>query len=136
MDTQEKNQLLEQFKKTKTFKCFYSTLLQFDESLNCFVATEKWRNEEAELLTSAWWMFEEMQVAKAQVVREWIDLNERMPEQGQKVLIFRPKAHEKPHEDPNFKIATYCGNDIWINSHFEHQITHWMPLTNPLELNP
>lgn len=74
--------------------------------------------------------------AKAQVVREWIDLNERMPEQGQKVLIFRPNAHEKPHEDPNFKIATYCGNDIWINSHFEHEITHWMPLTNPLESNP
>lgn len=70
MDIQEKNQLFEQFKKTKTFKCFYSTLLQFDESLNCFVATEKWRNKEAELLTSAWWMFEEMQAAKAQAVPE------------------------------------------------------------------
>lgn len=73
--------------------------------------------------------------AKAQAVPNWIDLNERMPEQGQKVLIFRPHAHEKPHEDPSFKIATYCGNDIWINSHFEHEITHWMPLINPLEKN-
>ena len=74
--------------------------------------------------------------ATVQASKQWIDVNERMPEQGQKVLIFRPNAHEKPHEDPNFKIATYCGNDIWINSHFEHQITHWMPLTNPLESNP
>jgi len=77
MDIQEKNQLFEQFKKTKTFKCFYSTLLQFDESLNCFVATEKWRNKEAELLTSAWWMFEEMQAAKAQAVPEGFVLVEK-----------------------------------------------------------
>ena len=51
--------LMEQFKKTNTFKYFYSTLLRFDESLNCFVATEKWRDKEAELLTAAWWMFAE-----------------------------------------------------------------------------
>lgn len=129
MNIQKENHLLEQFEKTQTFKCFYSTLLRFDESLNCFVATEKWRDKEAELLTAAWWMFAE--VAKAQTVQKWIDVNERMPEQGQKVLIYRPFSHEEPHGDPNFKIATYCGEGIWINSHFEHEITHWMPLLNP-----
>ena len=53
--------LLEEFEKTKTFKYFYSSLLKFDESLNCYVAKEKWRNKEAELLTAAWWMFQEQQ---------------------------------------------------------------------------
>lgn len=88
MDIQEKNQLFEQFKKTKTFKCFYSTLLQFDESLNCFVATEKWRNKEAELLTSAWWMFEEMQAAKSQAVPEWFDYTKQSPQMDGNYQIF------------------------------------------------
>lgn len=63
MEIQKENHLLEQFEKTKTFKRFFSTLLHFDEDLDCFIATEKWRNKEAELLTAAWWMFAE--VAKA-----------------------------------------------------------------------
>lgn len=55
------SELLQEFERTRTFKYFYSTLLKFDESLNCYVATEKWRNKEAELLTAAWWMFQEQQ---------------------------------------------------------------------------
>ena len=58
------NHLLEQFEKTKTFKRFFSTLLRFDEDLDCFVATEKWRDKEAELLTAAWWMFAEVSTAQ------------------------------------------------------------------------
>lgn len=101
MDIQEKNQLFEQFKKTKTFKCFYSTLLQFDESLNCFVATEKWRNKEAELLTSAWWMFEEMQAAKAQAVPETQQaLNDRL-------LVKSIREHVESH------IAEISVNDLF-----------------------
>ncbi|MEK5750838.1 hypothetical protein V3519_02165 [Acinetobacter variabilis] len=53
------SELVQEFEKTRTFKYFCSTLLKFDESLNCYVATEKWRNKEAELLTAAWWMFQE-----------------------------------------------------------------------------
>lgn len=68
MKTPKLNHLLEQFEKTKTFKRFFSTLLRFDEDLDCFVATEKWRDKEAELLTAAWWMFDE--VAKAQSAPE------------------------------------------------------------------
>lgn len=55
-------------KRQKTFKRFFSTLLRFDEDLDCFVASEKWRDKEAELLTAAWWMFAE--VATAQPVPE------------------------------------------------------------------
>ena len=73
------------------------------------------------------------QAAKAQAVPEWISVQDRMPEQGQKVLVFRPDAHNHPHKDPNFKICTYAGTDIFINSHFEHVITHWKPLENPIE---
>lgn len=68
MEIQKENHLLEQFEKTKTFKRFFSTLLRFDEELDCFIATEKWRDKEAELLTAAWWMFAE--VATAQPVPE------------------------------------------------------------------
>ena len=60
MEIQKENHLLEQFEKTKTFKRFFSTLLRFDEELDCFISTEKWRDKEAELLTAAWWMFAEV----------------------------------------------------------------------------
>lgn len=73
------------------------------------------------------------QEAKAQAVPEWISVQDRMPKQGQKVLVFRPDAHNHPHKDPNFKICTYAGADIFINSHFEHVITHWKPLESPIE---
>ena len=75
-----------------------------------------------------------MEIGKAQAVPEWISVQDRMPEQGQKVLVFRPDAHNYPHKDPNFKICTYAGADIFINSHFEHVITHWKPLESPIEV--
>lgn len=64
---------------------------------------------------------------------EWISINERMPNQGERVLVYRPHAHEKPYKDPNYKICTYAGEGIFINSHFEHQITHWQLITPPIE---
>lgn len=80
--------------------------------------------------------FEMWQAAKAEAGLRWTDINERMPERGQKVLIYRPFAHEKPHGDPNIRIATYCGEGVWINSHFEHVITYWMPISSPHEELP
>ncbi|WP_180051159.1 DUF551 domain-containing protein [Acinetobacter sp. YH12211] len=71
------------------------------------------------------------ELVKAKAVQQWISVKNEMPEQGQKVLVFRPHAHEKPYKDPNYKICTYAGEDIFINSHFEHEITHWMPLPKP-----
>ncbi|MHC3986242.1 hypothetical protein [Acinetobacter sp. TW_SC_4] len=69
------NELVQEFEKTRTFKYFCSTLLKFDESLNCYVATEKWRNKEAELLTAAWWMFQE-EHSKTQEMDEVIKLQD------------------------------------------------------------
>lgn len=53
--------LVQEFAKTTTFKYFYSTLMRFDVDLNCFVSTDKLRDRDAELLTAAWWMFQERQ---------------------------------------------------------------------------
>ena len=77
MEIQKENHLLEQFEKTKTFKRFFSTLLRFDEELDCFISTEKWRDKEAELLTAAWWMFAE--VANPQAVPEGFVLVPMVP---------------------------------------------------------
>lgn len=85
-----------------------------------------------EVLNTGWVMWlRAKRDAKAQAVQQWISVKDEMPEQGQKVLVFRPHAHEKPYKDPNYKICTYAGEDIFINSHFEHEITHWMPLPKP-----
>lgn len=85
------------------------------------------------LITALLFSWSAWKEAKAQAVPQWISVQDRMPEQGQKVLVFRPDAHNHPHKDPNFKICTYAGADIFINSHFEHVITHWKPLESPIE---
>ena len=69
---------------------------------------------------------------KMQHAYQMIDIRKDKPKIGQRVLIYRPFSHEKPHCDPNFKIATYCGEGLWIGSHFQHEITHWLPLIKPL----
>lgn len=118
-----------EFKKTFVYDLLSQTLTDeqlFEHTIDDDGVT--WFKEQMRQMWGLW------QAVKFQE-KQWINVEERMPEQGQKVLIFRPHAHEKPHEDPSFKIATYCGNDIWINSHFEHEITHWMPLIDPLEKN-
>ncbi|ELY5686765.1 DUF551 domain-containing protein [Acinetobacter baumannii] len=62
---------------------------------------------------------------------QMISLKDQLPPRNEKVLIYRPHAHLPPHEDPNFKIAKYIGEGLWIGSHFEHEITHWLPLIKP-----
>lgn len=50
----------EEFERSKTFKYFYSTLMHFDEELNCYSSNNSLRVRDAELLTAAWWSFQEM----------------------------------------------------------------------------
>ena len=66
------SELVQKFAKTTTFKYFYSTLMRFDADLNCFVSTSKLRDRDAELLTAAWWMFQEQQT-KIDELQKWID---------------------------------------------------------------
>lgn len=63
--------------------------------------------------------------------QQWIDIKNHKPDKGEKVLVFRPYAHREPYRDPNHKICTFAYEEVFINSHFEHKVTHWMPLTSP-----
>lgn len=128
MDIQK---FIAEFKKTFVYDLLSRTLTDeqlFEHAIDDDGVT--WFKEQMRQIWQLW------NTSKAQPIMQWIDVNERMPEQGQKVLIYRPFSHEKPHGDPNFKIATYCGEGIWINSHFKHEITHWMPITSPPEELP
>ena len=138
MDIQEKEVLIaeiERFKeeamKSYVVSCWAESYTNYDPF--GYVILENENNKVWWLKTQAYQLWEMWQAAKAQAVPEWISVQDRMPEQGQKVLVFRPDAHNYPHKDPNFKICTYAGADIFINSHFEHVITHWKPLESPIE---
>ncbi|MBJ9280396.1 DUF551 domain-containing protein [Citrobacter koseri] len=60
------------------------------------------------------------------VTGRWIPVSERMPEKGQAVLVYRPKAHEGG--DSDVRVAVYGRHN------FEHgfgcywEPSHWMPL--------
>ncbi|MFV5642027.1 hypothetical protein [Acinetobacter oleivorans] len=58
----------EEFERSKTFKYFYSVLMHFDEELNCYSSKNSLRVRDAELLTAAWWAFQEQQ-AKADLLK-------------------------------------------------------------------
>lgn len=62
----------------------------------------------------------------ATVPGKWIPVSEWMPEKGQAVLVYRPKAHEGG--DSDVRVAVYGRHN------FEHgfgcywEPSHWMPL--------
>ena len=124
MDIQKVNHLLEQFEKTKTFKRFFSTLLRFDEDLDCFVATEKWRDKEAELLTAAWWMFAEL--AKPQAVPEWISVEDGLPSDGQNIIAFDAIKH-CVFKDGEF-LQGYFEPDTGHEYTEPVDVTHWIAI--------
>ena len=124
MGIKKENHLLEQFEKTKTFKRFFSTLLRFDEDLDCFVATEKWRDKEAELLTAAWWMFAEL--AKPQAVPEWISVEDGLPSDGQNIIAFDAIKH-CVFKDGEF-LQGYFEPDTGHEYTEPVDVTHWIAI--------
>ena len=60
----------EAFEKSKVFKCFCSTLMVFDETLNCYTTTNSLRVADAEELTAAWWAWQEQQERKIELLEQ------------------------------------------------------------------
>ncbi|MCM6993509.1 DUF551 domain-containing protein [Enterobacter roggenkampii] len=57
----------------------------------------------------------------------WVACSERMPEEGSKVIVFRPRASES--NDPPVKTATYNGGREYYHGFDCYcEPTHWMPL--------
>lgn len=60
----------------------------------------------------------------------WVACSERMPDEGSKVIVFRPHADES--NDPPVKTATYKGGREYYHGFDCYcEPTHWMPLPNP-----
>ena len=57
---------------------------------------------------------------------EWIDRNDRLPEQFQRVLIRRRRGYGQLYWD---NIGIDLGHEVIQNRHGD--ITHWMPLPEP-----
>ena len=48
---------------------------------------------------------------------EWINIDTRLPNKGDDVFSFRPKAHKEPSCDKNIKICKYIdGNSFRIHT--------------------
>lgn len=64
----------------------------------------------------------------AQVIPDgWVACSERMPDEGSKVIVFRPRAEES--NDPPVKTATYKGGREYYHGFDCYcEPTHWMPL--------
>ncbi|CAM6807674.1 DUF551 domain-containing protein [Enterobacter rongchengensis] len=57
----------------------------------------------------------------------WVACSERMPDEGSKVIVFRPRAEES--NDPPVKTATYKGGREYYHGFDCYcEPTHWMPL--------
>ena len=57
----------------------------------------------------------------------WVACSERMPEEGSKVIVFRPRASES--NDPPVKAATYKGGREYYHGFDCYcEPTHWMPM--------
>ncbi|HDT2082741.1 TPA: DUF551 domain-containing protein [Enterobacter roggenkampii] len=57
----------------------------------------------------------------------WVACSERMPEEGNKVIVFRPRASES--NDPPVKTATYKGGREYYHGFDCYcEPTHWMPM--------
>lgn len=64
-------------------------------------------------------------IKKIPSAQEWIPCSERLPDDGQWVLVWG-KWQENP-------IMMFRENDAWIDDQFEFYdtVTHWMPLPEP-----
>ena len=65
-------------------------------------------------------------------VPEWIPVTERLPENGQTVIVFAPNC------EPQMHVWHYGGDELWFDERDRYVargcvITHWMPLPSAPE---
>jgi len=96
--------------------------LQFDYAAYCKPYGESLRNEARNNL--------EEYIAELEAAQRWIPVSERLPEAGHKVLVLLT--------DGAISIDFIHGNDFLGNPDFYEywvgDITHWMPLPQPPEV--
>jgi len=83
------------------------------------------------------WQIASETLARADAVAEtdgWIAVGDRLPEEEQFVLAYRPFAHLKPAADRNVRCLMFRGLDVPFSiGGFDgtHEVTHWQPLPQP-----
>lgn len=110
-------------------------LLDSDGSRGCYSAIRCHEaRAEVERLLAAASQPQNAQQNIPEIIPGWIPVSEQMPEKGQAVLVYRPKAHEGG--DSDVRVAVYGRHN------FEHgfgcywEPSHWMPLPDgPQEVN-
>ncbi len=58
---------------------------------------------------------------------EWISVKDRVPEEGERVLVYNPTCSEKHRVDIEYRFD----RNFWESDGVYSYITHWMPLPEP-----
>jgi hypothetical protein len=73
---------------------------------------------------------------------DWIDINERTPEDGQKVLTYFKELDNNPIEIASYKNLEGTEDEIFgknlfynKNGYLTDDVTHWMPLPEPPDVD-
>lgn len=63
--------------------------------------------------------------------REWVDVKERLPEDGQIIWAYDTEVHHCVYYDNLFYRHTIPASNERLVSYYWTEITHWMPLPTP-----
>lgn len=65
---------------------------------------------------------------------DWISVKDRLPEEGENILIF---VNDLKSEPVQADVCYYDGDEAWLDSgyNFGSDVPYWMPLPKPPEVN-
>ena len=66
-------------------------------------------------------------ISNGVTVQEWISVDERLPDDNDRVIAFRPNASETSA----YKYCVMWGWSVKVSLKQHRGITHWMPLPHP-----
>jgi len=102
-------------------------LMQFDPFTGETIAKSCMNKLNRELCTALEEAIKELQK------KSWISVKDRLPEDGESILIF---VNDSRYEPIQYDVCYYDGDDAWLDSgySFGSDVTHWMPLPEPPEM--